>query len=415
MAPLDRFRTAIFNAWNSFQTHEEVVAKETPAPYYGSPSFGNTQPGTRRLTFAAEKTFLSSIYTRLSIDVAQVLIRHARLEDDAFLEEMPSALNYCLKKSANIDQEARAFRQDVVMTMLDKGYAAIVPVDTTANPMVTASYDINTMRVGEITDWYPRWVKIALYNDRPDRGKREEIVLPKTMVATVTNPFFHVMNGPNSTLQRLSRKLALLDRIDEEMGADKLNLLIQLPYSVRSETKAQHAEKRRSEIELQLRSNKYGIAYIDGTEKVTQLNRPLENNLLQEIEYLGRLLYSQLGLTEAIMDGTASESVQLNYENRTVVPIVTAICEAMERAFLSKTAIAQGQGIVYYKDPFRYVPLGQMADVVDKLTRNEVMSSNEIRTRVIGIKPSKDPKADELRNSNMPESKNPTPADAEGV
>jgi hypothetical protein len=333
------------------------------------------------------------------LDVAAINIQHTRLDKDGrFTETVNSPLNNCLTLEANIDQSGRAFIQDIVMSMLDEGCVAIVPVDTDINPKVSSSYDIYTMRTAKIIEWMPKHVRVKLYNDR--KGEKEDIILPKSMVAIVENPLYSVINEPNSTMQRLVRKLALLDGVDEQSSSGKLDLIIQLPYVIKSEARRKQADERRKDIEMQLSGSKYGIAYADGTERITQLNRPLENNLLKQIEYLTGMLYSQLGITQSILDGTADEKTMLNYYNRTIEPIVSAIVDAMKRRFLTKTARTQGQTISYFRDPFRLVPVIELAEIADKFTRNEIMTSNEIR-QVIGMKPSDDPKADELINSNL--------------
>jgi hypothetical protein len=339
----------------------------------------------------------------MAVDAAAIPIRHIKVDEEArYLEDVPSGLNYCLTEEANIDQPARHFRQDMVMTMFDRGSIAIVPVDTTTKPVNAGSFDVKTMRVGEIISWMPQHVKCAVWNEAV--GRREEIILAKKFVAVVENPFYAIMNESNSTLQRLIRKLNLLDAIDEQSGSGKLDLIIQLPYVVKSETRKAQAEKRRADIEFQLKDSKYGVAYTDGTEKITQLNRPVENNLLKQIEFLTEMLYSQLGITKEVMNGTADEATMLNYQNRTIEPIVTAIVESVRRTFLTKTARTQGQTVAYFWDPFKLVPLEKMAEIADKFTRNEILSSNEIR-QIVGRRPVRnDPKADELRNSNMPQS-----------
>jgi len=337
----------------------------------------------------------------LSIDVSSVDIRHVRLNDEEqYVEDIDSGLNNCLTLEANIDQAARAFRQDIAKAMFTQGTAAIVPVDTTIDPTISGGFDVKTLRVGEIVTWYPRHVRVSVYNDRT--GRREEIILEKRFVAVVENPLYDVMNEPNSTLQRLIRKLSLLDTVDEASSSGKLDIIIQLPYAIKSEARRTQAEQRRTDMEFQLKGSKYGIAYADSTEKITQLNRPAENNLLKQIELLTDQLYSQLGLTPDVMNGTANEQTMLNYNNRTIEPILAAIAGAMKRTFLTKTARSQKQSVEYFRNPFRLVPIGDIAEIADKFTRNEIMSSNEMRA-VIGIKPSKDPKADELRNSNMPQ------------
>jgi hypothetical protein len=392
------FTDRIKHAWNAFAKPELEVTNQFS---YGSANY-ESRPYKQRTTWSNERSIVNSILTRISIDVAAVSIRHVRLDDeDRFLEEISSNLNNCLKVEANLDQAAQAFRQDIAMTILDKGVAAIVPVDTTLNPSVSGGFDINTIRVGEIINWYPRHIKASVYNDAVDKGIREDVTLEKRFTAIVENPLFSVMNEPNSTLQRLIRKLNLLDAVDEQSSSGKLDMIIQLPYVIKSAARREQAEQRRKDIEFQLKGSQYGIAYTDGTEKITQLNRPAENNLLKQIEYLTNMVYGQLGLTEEVMNGTADEKVMLNYYNRTVEPIVNAVVEAMRRAFLTKTARSQKQSIVAYRDPFKLVPINDIAEIADKFARNEILSSNEIR-QFIGVKPSRDPKADELRNSNMP-------------
>lgn len=395
------------HAWNAFldenQTELEFKSLGDVVMYGG-------RPDRRRLNFSNERSIISSIYTRLSVDVASVQIRHVRLDDsDRYIEDIDSGLNNCLTVEANIDQAARAFRQDIALTLFDKGVAAIVPVDTTVNPSISGGFDIKTLRVGEVVAWRPRHVKVSLYNEA--KGRREEILLEKKFVAIVENPLYAVMNETNSTLQRLIRKLNLLDAVDEQSGSGKLDLIIQLPYVIKSEARRQQAEQRRSDIEFQLKNSKYGIAYTDGTEKITQLNRPAENNLLAQIEYLTKMLYSQLGLTEEVMNGTANEQAMLNYHHRTIEPIMDAITEGMNRSFLTKTGRTQKQSIMYFRDPFKFVPVGNIADIADKFTRNEILSSNEVRS-IIGFKPHPDPKADQLTNSNMPQPASPAPTPA---
>lgn len=385
------------HAWNAFSNWEQRSPNL-------SQQYGLTQsfrPDRNSLRITNERSIIASILTRMAMDVASIDLLHVRLDEDKrFLEEINSGLNNCLTVEANLDQAARAFRQDIAQTLFDEGVAAIVPVDTTLNPNVTGGYDILTLRVGKITEWMPKHIKVDLYNE--EKGKRQQIVIPKKMAAIVENPLYSVMNEPNSTLQRLIKALNTMDMMDEKNAQGKLDLIIQLPYTIKSEARQQQAEKRRKDIEFQLTGSKYGIAYTDATEKVTQLNRPIENNLLQKVEYLTKLLYSQLGLTEEIMSGTADERSMLNYNNRTIEPVVTAIVEAMRRTFLTKTARAQRQSIVATRNPFRLVPVDQIAEIADKFTRNEIMTANEIRS-VIGMRPADDPKADELRNSNMPQ------------
>lgn len=391
------FTDRLMHAWNAFSNWEQRSPNL-------SQQYGLTQsyrPDRNSLRITNERSIIASILTRMAMDVASIDLLHVRLDEDKrFLEEINSGLNNCLTVEANLDQAARAFRQDIAQTLFDEGVAAIVPVDTTLNPNVTGGYDILTLRVGKITEWMPKHIKVDLYNE--EKGKRQQIVIPKKMAAIVENPLYSVMNEPNSTLQRLIKALNTMDMMDEKNAQGKLDLIIQLPYTIKSEARQQQAEKRRKDIEFQLTGSKYGIAYTDATEKVTQLNRPVENNLLQKVEYLTKLLYSQLGLTEEIMSGTADERSMLNYNNRTIEPVVTAIVEAMRRTFLTKTARAQRQSIVATRNPFRLVPVDQIAEIADKFTRNEIMTANEIRS-VIGMRPADDPKADELRNSNMPQ------------
>ncbi len=363
-------------------------------------SYG-VRPDRVRLTVTNERSIISSVYTRLGIDIAAIDIRHVRLDEDRrYSEDIDSGLNNCLTVEANIDQAARAFRQDIAMTLFDRGVAAIVPVDTTTSPLESNAFDIKTLRVGHVTQWYPQHVRVDVYNDKT--GRREEVTLEKRFVAIVENPLYSVMNEPNSTLQRLIRKLNLLDTVDEQSSSGKLDMIIQLPYVVKSDTRREQAEQRRKDIEYQLKGSKYGIAYTDGTEKITQLNRPAENNLLKQVEYLTDKLYAELGLTPEVMNGSADEKTMINYNNRTIEPVVAAIIEAMKRTFLSKTARSQRQSIMGFREPFRLIPITDIAEISDKFTRNEIATANEIRT-AIGWKPSKDPKADELRNSNMPQ------------
>jgi hypothetical protein len=347
-----------------------------------------------------ERSIITSVYTHIAMDAAAIPIRHVQLdEDDRYIGERQSGLNNCLKVEANLDQGARAFRQDIVMSLFDKGAIAVVPVDTSVKPENAGAFDILTMRVGEILHWYPQHVLVSAYNEKT--GRREEILLEKKFVAIVENPLYDIMNQPNSTAQRLIRKLGLLDAVDEQSSSGKLDMVIQLPYVIKSESRKEQAEMRRKDIEFQLRGSQYGIAYIDGTEKITQLNRPVENNLLKQIEYLTTMLYGQLGITPEVMNGTADEKTMINYYNRTIEPILTAIVEAMRRSFLTKTARTQKQSIEFFRDPFKLVPLGELAEITDKMTRNEVLTSNEIR-QAIGYRPANDPKADQLLNSNMP-------------
>jgi len=388
----------IKSKWNAFTNRDED--RERFSYTRIGASYG-ARPDRARLRIPNERSIISSIYTRMSIDVSEVALRHVTVDDNEnYVSDYKSGLQECLRIEANIDQGARAFRQDIAMTLFDEGTAAIVATDTSDNPFDTGAYDIQTLRVGTVRAWHPEHVLVHLYNQAT--GEREEILLPKRIVAIVENPLHAIMNEPNSTLQRLIRKLGMLDTVDEATSSGKLDLIIQLPYVVKSEARQKQAEQRRSDIEFQLKTGKYGIAYTDGTEKITQLNRPAENNLLKQIEYLTGLLYSQLGLTPAIMDGTATPEQQLAYSNRTIEPIMDAISEAMTRVFLTKTARAQGQRVLYFRNVFRLIPLEQLAEITDKFTRNEVLTANEIRG-AIGFRPSKDAKADELRNSNMPQ------------
>lgn len=373
----------------------------------------SSRPDRPRFTRGNERSIANSVYNRIALDVSAIKIRHVRLDENGrFLDEINSGLNNCLSLEANIDQSARAFIQDVVMSMFDDGCVAIVPISTSSNPKVSSSYDIYTMRTGKIVEWYTDSVRVRLYDDI--HGRREEVILPKTMVAIVENPFYSVMNEPNSTLQRLIRKLNLLDYIDEQSGSGKLDMIVQLPYTIRGDVQRKRAEERRIDLERQLTGTKYGIAYLDATEKITQLNRPVENNLMKQIEYLTNMFYSQLGTSAPVLDGTADEATMLNYQNRTIEVIVSAIAGAMKRTFLSKTARSQGQSIEFFNDPFKLVPVTQLAELVDKFTRNEVATSNEFR-QVIGLKPSKDPRADELRNKNLNEPTNPGESTTEEV
>ena len=360
------------------------------------------RPDRPRLTRGNERSIVTSVFNRISTDASSINIRHIKLdENERYIETINSKLNRCLNLEANIDQTGRAFLQDTIMSMLDEGCVAMVPIETTFNPKVTDSYDIASMRTGKIVQWAPADVKVNVYNERT--GRREDIWVPKKTVSIIENPFYAVMNEPNSTMQRLIRKLNLLDAIDEQSSSGKLDLIIQLPYVIKTEARKQQAENRRKDIEQQLSGSKYGIAYTDGTERITQLNRPVENNLMKQIEYLTTMLYSQLGITQTILDGTADDKTMLNYYNRTIEPILSAIVDEMKRKFLTKTARSQKQSISYFRDPFKLVPVNDLAEIADKFTRNEIMSSNEIR-QIVGMKPSSDPKADELRNKNLSES-----------
>lgn len=384
--------TRIKNSWNAFRNRD-------PTMFYNEPGMSYTyRPDRPRFSRGNERTIATSVFNKIAMDVAAVDIRHCRVDGNGqYIEDIKSDFNECLTLEANIDQTHRAFRQEAVMSMFDEGVIAIVPIETKGDPILGTSFDIRSMRTGKIIEWFPRSVKIEVYNDRI--GKKEKIIMPKKSVAIVENPLYSVINEPNSTLKRLVRKLALLDAIDEQSASGKLDLIIQLPYAVKGEIKQQQADKRRDAIVDQLKGP-YGIAYIDGTEKVTQLNRSIENNLPKQIENLTNQFYSQIGITSSIMDGTADEKTMLNYNNRTIEPIVSAIVDAMKRSFLSKTARTQGQTIMAFRDPFKLVPIDNIAEVADKFTRNEILTSNEVR-QIIGFKPSDDPKADQLINSNI--------------
>lgn len=398
---MSRVGEALRHAWNVFtnQYGRQVDTFIPKTDYYG-PAYG-ARPDRLRFRLPNERSIISSIYTRLSIDTASVDMRHVRLDEQKrYVEDMDSGLNNCLTVEANLDQAARAFRQDIALTLFDRGVAVLVPVDTSINPSSSGGYDILTLRVGEIVTWYPKHVRVSVYNEAI--AQRQEITLEKSSVAIVDNPLYSVMNETNSTLQRLISKLNLLDAIDEQSASGKLDLIIQLPYVIKSEARRQQAEQRRADIEFQLKGSQYGIAYTDGTEKITQLNRPAENNLMAQIEFLTAMLYGQLGLTEEIMNGTADEKAMLNYWNRTIEPVLTAIVEAMRRSFLTKTARTQRQSVVFFRDPFRLIPIDQIAEIADKFARNEIMTSNELR-QVVGLAPHSDPKADKLQNSNMPQ------------
>lgn len=381
------------NAWNAFRNRE-------PTKVFQDIGYGYSyRPDRFRLTRGNERSIVTSVYNRIALDVAAIDIQHVRLDAEGqFCDVVQSGLNNCLSTEANLDQTGRAFIQDAVMSMMDEGCIAIVPVDTDDDPDDTTGYQILSMRVGRILDWYPKHVRVELYNE--EKGRKQDIVVPKSTVAIVENPLYAVINEPNSTMQRLIRKLNLLDAVDEQSSSGKLDLIIQLPYVIKTEARRKQAEKRRKDIEQQLAGSKYGIAYTDGTERITQLNRSLENNLMKQIEYLTSMLYSQLGITQSILDGTADDKTMLNYYNRTIEPIIAAIVDEMKRKFLSKTARSQNKSIKFFRDPFKLVPVADLAEISDKFTRNEIATSNEIR-QVIGWKPSNDPKADELRNSNL--------------
>lgn len=392
------FGSRIRRAWNVFKNRDPMTDMSWRLGY------GDSQRADRViLSSNNEKTIVNAIYNRIALDVASLKFRHVRLdENERFKEEMSTGLNEVLKTEANLDQSGRAFVHDMVLSMIDEGVVAAVPVETTDDPEVSSSYDILQMRVGPIVEWYPQHVKVRLYNSVT--GQRQEFTFRKRDVAILENPFYAVMNAPNSTLQRLIRKLRLLDVIDEQAGSGKLDLIIQFPYTIRSEARQQQAEVRRKSVEDQLAGNKLGIAYIDSTEKVIQLNRSVENNLLKQVEYLTSMLYSQLGFSQSILDGTADEQTMLNYQNKTVEPLASTITDEFKRKFLTKTARTQGQSVMFFTEPFRITPVSQIAEIADKFTRNEILTSNEIR-QIIGIKPSDDPKADELRNSNLNQEK----------
>lgn len=386
----ERFR----NGWNAFFNNKDPTDRSFQYGYSTT-----IRPDRPFISCGSEKTIVNSIYNRIAMDVAAVDIRHVKIDENGRFEEIVNdSLNNALSVEANIDQTGRAFIQDVVISMFDEGNVAIVPVDTSDDPSLTNSYDIETLRVGKIVQWYPEHVKVNLYNDRT--GKKEDLVLPKRQVAIIENPLYYVMNEPNSVLKRLVRKLNLLDFVDEQSGSGKLDLIIQLPYAIKTEARKQQAEDRRKEIEMQLTNSKYGIAYTDGTEHITQLNRSIENNLLQQVQYLTESLYAQLGITDTILNGTANEETMLNYNNRTVEPILSAITCEMKRKFLTKTARTQGHSIMFFTDPFRLTPVGKLAEIADKFTRNEILTSNEVRA-LIGFKPVKEDRANQLINKNI--------------
>ena len=390
----ESFLSRLKHAWNAFFNNKDPTPKyqDIGASYY-------YRPDRQRFTGGNERTIVTSVYNRIALDAAAVEIKHVRLDENGrYLETIDSGVNRCLNEEANIDQTGRAFIQDVVMSMLDEGCVAIVPVDTTFNPNITNSYDVQSMRVGKILQWYPNHIQVRVYNEKT--GNKEDIIVPKNIVGIIENPLYAVINEPNSTMQRLIRKLSLLDAVDEQSGSGKLDLIIQLPYTIKTEARRQQAEARRKEIEVQLTNSKYGIAYTDGTERITQLNRPIENNLMKQIEYLTSMLYSQLGITQSILDGTADEKTMLNYYSRSIEPIISAIVDELKRKFLTRTARSQLQSFLFFRDPFKLVPITEIATIADTFTRNEILSSNEVR-QLIGIKPSSDPKADQLRNSNL--------------
>lgn len=389
------FGSRLKHAWNAFTGQE---------PFNRSLGMGySSRPDRPRFTRGNERSIVTSVYNRIALDAASISIQHVRMDvDDRFLETIDSGLNNCLTTEANVDQTGRALMQDIVMSMLDEGCVAIVPVDTTFDPTVSGSYDVQSIRTAKILNWYPNHVRVRLYNEKT--GLREDITLTKKSVGIVENPLYAVVNEPNSTLKRLIFKLNLLDAVDEQSSSGKLDLIIQLPYVIKTEARRAQAENRRQDIVDQLSGSKYGIAYTDGTERITQLNRPIENNLMKQIEYLTNMLYSQLGITQAILDGSADDKTMLNYYNRTIEPIVSAIVDEMKRKFLTKTARSQKQSIMFFRDAFKLVPVNDLAEIADKFTRNEILTSNEVR-QIIGRKPSKDPKADKLQNKNL----NPAP------
>lgn len=387
------FGSRLKHAWNAFLNRD-------PTDYYQNVGPGYSyRPDRPRLTRGNEQSIVTSVYNRIALDASSISIQHVRLDgNNRFTSVVDSGLNGCFNLEANVDQTGRAFVQDVVMSMLDEGCVALVPVDTTLNPEITGSYDINSMRTGKILEWHPQHIKVRVYNDRT--GQKEDILVPKSIVAIIENPLYAVINEPNSTMQRLIRKLNLLDVVDEQSSSGKLDLIIQLPYTLKSESRKKQAENRRQDIVDQLAGSKYGIAYVDATERITQLNRPIENNLMSQIEYLTSMLYSQLGVNQSVLDGTADEKTMLNYYNRTIEPIVSSITDEMKRKFLTKTARSQMQSILFFRDPFKLVPIADLAELADKFTRNEILTSNEMR-QIMGMKPSDDPNADELRNKNL--------------
>ena len=387
------FGSWLKHKWNAFLDRNPYSYRADVGPGY------TYRPDRPRMSRGNERSIITSVFNRVALDVAAINIKHVRLDENGrYTETIDSSLNYCFDIEANLDQTGRAFFQDVVVSMMDEGVVAIVPVDTDIDPDITDSWKIETLRTAKILEWYPQHVKVRLYNDR--EGRKEDVLLPKKMVAIIENPLYAVINEHNSTLQRLIRKLNLLDVVDEQSSSGKLDLIIQLPYVIKTEARRQQAEKRRKDIEQQLSGSKYGIAYTDGTERITQLNRSVENNLMKQVEYLTSMLYSQLGITQSILDGSADEKTMLNYYNRTIEPIVAAIVDEMKRKFLTKTARSQKQSIMFFRDPFKLVPVNELAEIADKFTRNEIMTSNEIR-QIVGMRPSSDPNADELRNKNL--------------
>lgn len=392
-SPFRDLRSRLKHSWNAFMNRDPTRTEYNIGPSY------SYRPDRPRLTRGNERSIITAIFNRIALDVSSINIKHCILDDNGRFQSIKdSGLNNCLNLEANLDQTGRAFIQDVVMSMLDEGCVAIVPVDTTFNPSETSGFDILSMRTGKILEWYPEHVKVQVYNEKT--GKKEDIVLPKRSVGIVENPLYAVINEPNSTMQRLVRKLNLLDVIDEKNSSGKLDLIVQLPYVIKNQARREQAELRRKDIEMQLTGSRYGIAYTDGSEKITQLNRPVENNLMSQVEYLTNMVYSQLSFTQSILEGTADEQTMLNYNNRCIEPIISAIVDEMKRKFLSKTARTQSQTIMFFRDPFRLVPINNIAEIADKFTRNEILTSNEIR-QIIGMKPSDDPKADQLVNSNI--------------
>lgn len=403
MGFLDRLR----HAWNAFAEYDNSPPYNSGYYYPKYEDLGMVstyRPDRVYFTRGQERSLISTVYNRIAIDVASVDIKHVKIDDGGrYLSEIDSGLNDCLSFQSNKDQTARAFIQDIVMSMFDEGCVAVLPIDTSINPNRTSSYDILTMRVGKILQWYPDYVMVEVYNDRI--GRKEQITVPKKTTAIVENPLYAIMNEPNSVLQRLIAKFNLLDAIDAQSGSGKLDLIVQLPYVIKTDMRREQAEKRRLDIETQLATSRYGIAYTDGTEKITQLNRPVENNLMSQIQYLTSMLFSQLGITQSILDGTADEKTMLNYMSRTIKPILRAITEEMGRKFITKTGRSQGQRIMYFNNPFELIPVSNLADLADKFTRNEIMSPNEVR-QIVGLKPVQNEKADELRNRNLNEASN---------
>lgn len=404
---MGRLTDRLAHAFNAFTSNPEVYRGPPTGASRGQGSSYGVRPYSTKVHISNERSIIAAIYSTLAVDVSDIELRHARTDDEGgFLSTMDSSLQYCFSQEANLDQAARAFRKDVAMTMFHHGIAAVIPTDVTGDdPVVSASYDIRTMRVGQVLQWHPHHVQVRVYNDAADKGIFEEITLPKRFIALVENPFYAVMNEPNSTLQRLIRKLNLLDITDDKVSNGKLDMIIQLPHTLRTDKLREEAEQRRTDIEFQLASGKYGIAFASANEKITQLNRPVENNLWEQITGLMKLLYSQLGVTEEILNGTADEAVMTNYMSRTIEPVVDAISEEYHRKFLTRTARTQNQRVMYFRDPFKFIPITRLAEIADVLSRNEITSPNDIR-RAIGMRPSADPEADKLKNSNMPE-KNP--------